>query len=759
MADYTVGDFLGQDSTEYLVTQLLLKIKAVRDMLSGITHIDVQIANEVPVNPPAHPDTTLYIVLVSGDSESGDLFTEYIWVVQSQTWERVGKAQVDLTDYAKKTDIGNATLTIKVGDITLGTFNANAKSDATITLDLTAYALKTDIGDATLTIKQGQTTLGTFKANSKTNETIIVPEPDLSDYASKTDIGDATLTIKIGNTILGTFKANAKTDSTITIDLSDYAQTGDIGDATLTLKQGDAILGTFKANAKTDAIISIPEPNLTGYARLTDIGDATLTIRQGNNILGSFKANSRTDADITIPEIDLSDYASKSDIGDATLTIKLGDTILGTFKANSKTNAEITVPEVDLSDYALKSYIGDATLTIKLGNTVLGTFTANSKTDAEIVVPEVDLSGYALKSDIGDATLTIKQGNTTLGTFKANSKTDGTITIDLSDYAQLSDVGDATITLKQGNTTLGTFTTNSKTDTTINIPAGSAAAEAWNDGDPVAHSKTTLASMPVTITDGTIRVAVDTLELYLDTNGNRIRIGDYIILADDAERLALQNPIESKLYMVESTHCLWSYKSGWWSLLSYGDLLRRNVLVSTFPVALGSNSSVDQGAQNNWVAHGTMIQVPEMVYLTSDMKFKAIITQLPSSLEYDVYVIPAIYKYIGPDLDDYGIIRCSLVAAGNAEHITKIGWQEFTFNRGTQQYLDPQEVYFYVYLHNMNGLGMPGYYGTQMNDPPYVSWINGNLGQLEVAPNTLELQSESTLRLFGSFYANGATQT
>ena len=115
MADYTVGDFLGQDSTEYLVTQLLLKIKAVRDMLSGITHIDVQVADNVPVNPPAHPDTTLYVVLVSEDPEVGDLFTEYIWVVSSSTWERVGRAQVDLTDYAKKTDIGNATLTIKVG--------------------------------------------------------------------------------------------------------------------------------------------------------------------------------------------------------------------------------------------------------------------------------------------------------------------------------------------------------------------------------------------------------------------------------------------------------------------------------------------------------------------------------------------------------------------------------------------------------------------------------------------------------------------
>lgn len=755
MADYTVGDFLGQDSTEYLVTQILLRIKAVRDMLSVITHIDVQVSDNVPVNPPAHPDTTLYVVLVSDDSELGDLFTEYIWVVQSQTWERVGKAQVDLTDCAKKTDIGNATLTIKVGDVTLGTFSANAKSDATITLDLTAYALKTDIGDATLTIKHGQTTLGTFKANSKTNETITVPETDLSDYALKTDIGDATLTIKIGNITLGTFKANAKTDSTITIDLSGYAQTGDIGDATLTLKQGDVTLGTFKANAKTDATISIPEPDLTGYARLGDIGDATLTIKQGNAILGTFKANSKTDADITVPEVDLTNYALKSDIGDATLTIKLGNTVLGTFKANSKTNAEIVVPEADLSDYALKSDIGDATLTIKQGNTTLGSFKANSKTDGIITI---DLSEYAKSADIGNGTLTIKQGNTTLGTFTANQAGNQTITIDLSAYAQSTDVGDATITLKQGNTTLGTFKTNSKTDTTIDIPAGSA-AEVWNDGDTVAHSKTTLANMPAAITNGTLHVAVDTLELYLDTGNDRIRIGDYIILADDAARIALQNPIESKLYMVESTRCLWSYKNGWWSLLSYGDLLKRNMLVSTFPVALGSNSAVNQGASNNWLAHGTMIQVPEMMYLTSDMTFKAIVTQFPSSPGYDVYMAPAIYKYTGPDPADHNKIKCSLVAAGNAKQITKIGWHEFTFNRGTQQYLDPQDIYFFVYMHNMNGLGMPGFYGTQMNDPPYVSWINSNLGQIRDAPSTLELQSESTLRLFGSFYVNGATQT
>lgn len=546
MAKYTVGDYLGQDSTEYLVYQILQKIQAVRELISGITHVDVTTSATIPTDPPAHPEDTLYFVLVGPDTTPGDLYKEYLWVVQSNSWEYVGTATVDLSDYALKTDIGNATLTIKLGDVTLGTFSANAKSDAIITLDLSSYALKTDVGAGTLTVKQG-----------------------------------------------------------------------------------DVTLGTFSANAKVDNIINIPV---------------------------------------------------------------------------------------------------------------------------------VDLSDYELKSDVGDGTLTIKVGSTVLGTFKANTKTDTTIEIDLSSYAQSADIGDATLTITQGGTTLGTFNANAKTDNTIDIPAG-ATAEKWNDNDPVAHSKTTEAAMPQAITNGKIHVTVDTCNLYLDTGNRRIKIGDYIVLADDTARLNLQNPLEDKLYMVESTHSLWSYKNGWWSLLSFGDLLKRNVLVSTFPVAIGSNTPVEQGEDGNWTAHATMIQVPELIYLTGDMKFKLCVTQLPSSPEYDLYIAPAIYKYLGPDPEDENKIKCSLVAAGNAKVITAIGWQEFTFNRGTEQYLDPLDTYFYVIMHNMNGLGMPGYSGSQMNDPPYVSWTQHNLGSLSDAPSTLELQSETTTRLFGSFYANGATQT
>ena len=328
----------------------------------------------------------------------------------------------------------------------------------------------------------------------------------------------------------------------------------------------------------------------------------------------------------------------------------------------------------------------------------------------------------------------------------------------MSDYAQNTDIGDATLTITQAGTTLGTFKANAKIDNTIDIPAG-ATTEKWNDNDPVAHSKTTEAAMPQAITNGKIHVTVDTCNLYLDTGNSRIKIGDYIVLADDTARLNLQNPLEDKLYMVESTHSLWSYKNGWWSLLSFGDLLKRNVLVSTFSVAIGSNTPVEQGGDGNWTAHATMIQVPELIYLTDDMKFKLCVTQIPTSPGYDLYIAPAIYKYTGPDPEDGDKIKCSLVAAGNAKVITSIGWQEFTFNRGTEQYLDPLDTYFYVIMHNMNGLGMPGYSGSQMNDPPYVSWTQHNLGSLSDAPSTLELQSETTTRLFGSFYANGATQT
>jgi hypothetical protein len=409
--------------------------------------------------------------------------------------------------------------------------------------------------------------------------------------------------------------------------------------------------------------------------------------------------------------VDMNQYIRKTDIDGTSIK----------FNESGKLSAFI-----DLSSYMLKTDIDG--VTIKMNN-------------AGKLYADIDLSSFLQKTDIDGVTIQLDSS----GKLRA--------VIDLSNYALSSDIGDATLTIKQGATTLGTFTANSKTNQTIEIPT-SGAAEAWNDSDPVAHSKTTESAMPITIKNGTLHYTTDTKNLYLDTNNNRIKIGDYIILDNDDDRLALQNPLEDKLYMVQSNHSLWSYKNGWWSLLSFGDILTRNVLLSTFPPAVGGNIQIPDAQENNWAAHATMLQVPEKVFLTSELKFRFILSQIPSSLSPTLQIIPAIYRYTGLDAAD-GNYKCALVCSGKATEIATLGWYTVDYQNQIDAYLDPLEVYFMVFLHNSNGTGMTGVWGTQINDKPYPAFVHHNLGVLTEAPQTITMQSESTARIYGSLFANG----
>ena len=543
MADYTVGDYMGQEGAEYWTRLILERIKKVTydfddtpkpyssnpvtssgiyefvmSLVSGIVGIDVQVSNTIPVDPPAHPENTIYIVMVKGDGTQGDLYTEYIWVNRDHIWEPLGTASVDLSDYAKKSDIGSATISLSLGGVQVGTFNANAK----------------------------------------TNKTIDFPAPSNSE---------------------------------------------------ITVKQGDVVLGTFRLNQSEDKTVTIPE--------------------------------------------------------------------------GGKPN--------------------NAAITIKRGEDEIASFTLNQSTDETIVIPKPNNS---------------------------------------------------TITIKSGGVLVDTFTLDQEENKVINIPSGGSGGGdgTWIDGDAVVHNKATRTEVDERpISNGTLNYTTDTHDLFLDVAGNRIKISDWIVVSTDAERLNLSNPIEDKLYMVEETHALWSYKNGWWSLLSYGDIQTRNILLSTFPVALGSNCVVTDAQAENWSAIATMIQVSERIYLTDALQFRFIISQASSGSQ--PRFAPAIYKYTGID-GESGSQMCRLVCAGNYAEITKTGWYVCNFSSMTQMFLDPSEVYYFVFLHNSNGCGMPGSWCTQMNDPPYVSFLASNLGNLTSPPDTLRMESETTLRLYGSFYAN-----
>ena len=136
------------------------------------------------------------------------------------------------------------------------------------------------------------------------------------------------------------------------------------------------------------------------------------------------------------------------------------------------------------------------------------------------------------------------------------------------------------------------------------------------------------------------------------------------------------------------------------------------------------------------------------------MKFRFILSQIPTSPSSTLQIIPAIYRYTGLDASDNNY-KCALVCSGKATKITNLGWYTADYQNQIDAYLDPLEVYFMVFLHNSNGLGMPGVWGTQINDKPYLAFTHFNLGALTEAPLTITMESESTARAYGSLFANG----
>lgn len=71
-------------------------------------------------------------------------------------------------------------------------------------------------------------------------------------------------------------------------------------------------------------------------------------------------------------------------------------------------------------------------------------------------------------------------------------------------------------------------------------------------------------NLPVTYTDGKLRVTTDKLNLYLDLESSRIKITDVITAYTQSQILALQNPIPSKLYVASDTGKVYARLANKW---------------------------------------------------------------------------------------------------------------------------------------------------------------------------------------------------
>lgn len=73
---------------------------AIKESLSGITGIDIQVVESLPTTGAKG-----VIYLVAHTHGSGDNYDEYVWVASKSAYEKIGNTDVDLSGYLKKTDI------------------------------------------------------------------------------------------------------------------------------------------------------------------------------------------------------------------------------------------------------------------------------------------------------------------------------------------------------------------------------------------------------------------------------------------------------------------------------------------------------------------------------------------------------------------------------------------------------------------------------------------------------------------------------
>lgn len=99
---------------------------------------------------------------------------------------------------------------------------------------------------------------------------------------------------------------------------------------------------------------------------------------------------------------------------------------------------------------------------------------------------------------------------------------------------------------------------------------------------PVEVIKSRLNSLPVK--HGQYIVCTDSQESYIDTNNERIKIGDIILLDTEDDRNDMLAPLIDKLYVVKNTNKLYRYNGSDWICLSNNNSIfsqRRNYKITS----------------------------------------------------------------------------------------------------------------------------------------------------------------------------------
>lgn len=68
--------------------------------------------------------------------------------------------------------------------------------------------------------------------------------------------------------------------------------------------------------------------------------------------------------------------------------------------------------------------------------------------------------------------------------------------------------------------------------------------------------------------EGQVVVTRDSKSLYIDLNGERIKVTDWIDINTEEELLAILTPLSNKYYFTKDTNKIWRYIEGKWNCLN-----------------------------------------------------------------------------------------------------------------------------------------------------------------------------------------------
>lgn len=121
------------------LTPLFATKAELNDAIGGVTSIKAEVVSVLPAT-----GVTGTIYLVAHAHGTGDAYDEYLWIESAKKFEKIGNTDIDLSSYAKKTDLDSylttseaSTTYAKKTDLNSYLTTANASSTYVAKADLT----------------------------------------------------------------------------------------------------------------------------------------------------------------------------------------------------------------------------------------------------------------------------------------------------------------------------------------------------------------------------------------------------------------------------------------------------------------------------------------------------------------------------------------------------------------------------------------------------------------------------------------------